>query len=128
MGIKEEELYDGYEEGQVKELKGVTDTVTDTAFTTLDFPAIVFKDGMKLPTHQAKVISSMVKSSAQFGAKDIGLYLQHGSDLFKMGSISGLQVDSLLTITGTDKVIGFYSDGSKLEGNKIYTLCTFMGY
>lgn len=127
MGI-EEEIYDGYEEGQVKELKGVTDTVTDTAFTTLDFPAIVFKDGMKLPKHQAEVISNMVKSSAQLGAKDIGLYFQHGSDLFKIGSISGLQVDSLLTITGTVNIFGFYSDGSRLEGDRIYTLCSFMGY
>lgn len=126
MGI-DEEIFEGYEEGKVKELKGVTDTVTDTAFTNLEYPAIVFKDGIKLPSHQAKVISGMVKSTSQFGAKDIGLYLQQGGELYKMGAISGLQVESLLTITGVENIIGFYSDGSELVGDRIYTLCSFIG-
>ena len=124
MALAEKEIYEGYVEGKVDEIKGVTDTVTDKAFTKLEFPALVLKEGTQLPRHVVKVVSNMVKSHAGNAKKDISLYLQQAGELYKMGSLSGIQVEPLIDIVGRDNLMGFYDNGEPLEGSLIYTLCT----
>lgn len=121
----DESVYDGYSEDSVKEIEGITDKVTDLPYTNLSYPAIIFKDGLRLPTHKVTSISNMVKSSAGSAKKDITLYYQNGGDLYKMGMLSGQQIDSLLSIVPRDQIDAYYDDGSKLEGGKIFVLCNF---
>lgn len=118
-------MYDGYEEGTVKEIEGITDKVSDMSFTGISYPAIVFKEGFKLERHKVVVISNMVKSQAGNMTKDITLYFQNNGELYKMGTLSGFQVMSLLDIVPRDSLLAFYSDGQLLEGSLIYTLCSF---
>lgn len=121
-----DEVYEGYSESEVKEIKGITDTVTDLSFTKLDYPAVIFKEGFTLPKHRAIAISNMVKSSTGNSSKDITLYFQNKGELFKMGKISGVQYSSLLDMVSLDNIIAFYEEGSRLEGGLVYTLCSFL--
>lgn len=121
-----EELYEGYDEERVEELEGITDKVTDLSYTKLEYPAIVFKYGSKLPKHKVILISNMVKSSAGNGKKDISLYFHNDDgDLYKIGMLSGHQVEHFLSIVPKDSLIGFYDDGTRLIGDRIYVLCSF---
>lgn len=121
----EDGLYEGYEEEQVDELEGITDRVTDLSFTNLEYPAILFKNGFKFPKHKVMVISNMVKSSAGNTKKDISLYFQNEGEIYKIGMLSGHQVMHLLDIVPKDQLTAFYNDGTLLEGDRIYTLCSF---
>lgn len=121
-----EELYEGYDEEKVEELEGITDKVTDLSYTKLEYPSIVFKYGSKLPTHKVMLISNMVKSSAGTGKKDITLYFNNEGDIYKIGMLSGHQVEHFLNIVPKEQLIGFYDDGTRLEGDRIYVLCSFL--
>lgn len=123
--MQEDVLYDGYDEERVGEIEGITDKVTDLSYTNLSYPAIVFKEGFKLPKHKVVAISNMVKSSAGSAKKDITLYFQNEGELYKMGMLSGQQVESFLSIVPREWLDAFYDDGSLLEGGKIFVLCSF---
>ena len=115
------------DETKVKEVKGITDKVTEYVYTNLSDPCIIFKKGFSCPKHQMKVLSNMVKS--QGVPKDITLYFEKDmgtaeSEIYKLGMISGLQVDSLLSIFDLEKLVGFYDENTVLEGSKLYVLCS----
>lgn len=115
------------DETKVKEVKGITDKVTEYVYTNLSYPCIIFKKGFSCPKHQMKVLSNMVKS--QGVPKDITLYFEKDrgtaeSEIYKLGMISGLQVDSLLSIFDLEKLVGFYDENTVLEGSKLYVLCS----
>lgn len=113
---------EGEDEVKNTTVKGISDNVAGFTFTKLKFPCIIFKEGFKCPKHQLTVISNMVKTVKDL--KDVNLYYQDNEDVFKMGALSGLQVDSFLEIVGDDKVVGYYDKDTKLEGSMLYTLCT----
>ena len=123
--MNEDELYEGYEDEHVSEIEGITDKVTDLSYTNLQYPAIIFKEGFKLPKHQVAVISNMVKSAMGNASKDISLYFQNEGDLYRVGMLTGQQIMHLLNIVPRDQIDAFYDDGSKLNGDKIYCLCSF---
>lgn len=115
----------GTDNTKVQEVKGITDTVTEYVYTDLAYPCIIFKKGFTCPKHQMKVLSNMVQSKGI--KKDITLYFEKdtGTDtpeLFKIGSIGGLQVDSLLSIFSLDNLVGFYDESTLLEGDRLFTL------
>lgn len=120
-----EEIYKGYsEDSEVKEIKGITDTVTDYTYTGLTYPCIIFKKGIKLERHKVQVISNMVKSSAVGMVKDISLYFNNNEQLYKMGMISGVQVNPLIDVVGRDSLDAFLDKDTKLSDSLIYTLCS----
>lgn len=121
-----EKIYDGYdEEESVKDIKGITDKVTDYTFTDISFPCVIFKSGLRLEKHKVKVISNMVKSTTGSLGKDITLYFSKGDkQLYKMGMLSGIQISSLIEIVGLDNLDAFYDENTRLAGSLIYTLCT----
>lgn len=121
---EEEDFYDGeYDEDAVSEIAGITDTVTDYTYTDLEYPCILFREGFSCPKHQLKVVSNMVRTGNV--EKDINLYFINNGEVFRMGMISGIQVSSFIEIIGEDNLIGFYEDGTKLEGDRLYVLCSF---
>ena len=103
-------------------IKGITDRVTGFSYSSISYPCLVLKEDFKCPKHQIKVISNMVKNTC--GVKDVSLYFLKNNELFKMGSISGLQVGFLLDMVGVGQVFGYFSSSTKLEGDALYTLCT----
>lgn len=121
----EEETYEGYEEGTVEEIEGITDKVTDLSFTNVSYPAVIFKSGTELPKHKVVAISNMVKSNSGNSVKDITLYFQNEGQLFKLGMLSGQQIMPLIDIVGVESLQAYYSDGTPLSGNNIYVLCNF---
>lgn len=115
-------FYDSDEDKEsVDEIKGITDKVTDFTYTDIEYPSIVFNDGFSCPKHKMKVISNMVNNSEE--GKDTSLYFINGGGLFKLGMLSGKQIESLLELVGVDNVFGYYLDGTRLDGDRIYTLC-----
>ena len=56
--------------------------------------------------------------------KDISIYFNKEGDLFKIGSISGRQLNAFLEIVGTDVVYGYYDAETRLKDDLLYTLCT----
>ena len=121
----EEELYEGYsEDSGVREIEGITDTVTDYTYTNLAYPCIIFKNGVKLEKHRIQVISNMVKSNATGVVKDISLYFSNEGQLYKLGEIGGIQVSPLIDIVGRDNLIAFLDKDTELKESLIYTLCS----
>jgi translation initiation factor 2B subunit (eIF-2B alpha/beta/delta family) len=116
----EDEVYDGYSEDAVEDIKGITDSVTDLSFTNIAYPAIVILETLKLQEHKVKVISGMTQTSA--GKKDISLYYQHEGELYKLGALSGMQIMPFFDIVPTEFVKAYYTDGTPLEGAAVYTL------
>ena len=128
--VPEEEdssIFEGYSENDgLKEIKGITDSVTGYTYTNLSYPCIVFKQGIQLEKHKVSVISNMVKSKAVGLVKDTSLYFITDDDqMFKIGMINGMQVGSLIDIAGRDNLTGFAEDGKELKDSLIYTLCIF---
>lgn len=107
---------------ETKEVKGITDDVTGFTYTNVQYPCIVFKEDFKCPKHQLKIISNMVNTVKD--KKDISLYFLNGSDLYKLGELSGLQVSAFLEMLGCDAVYGYYDADTKLEGSMLYALCS----
>lgn len=111
------------DENNVEDIHGITDVVTSYTFTKLDYPCLVFKKDFRCEKHKMRIIGNMVKSESI--EKDISLYFQNGDDIYKIGKISGRQVDSLISIVGEDSLDGFYDDGTPLTRDRLYVLCTF---
>ena len=116
---------EGTDDTVVKDVQGITDKVTEYVYTNLSYPCIIFKKGFSCPKHQMKVLSNMVKS--QGVPKDITLYFEKDNgtsqpDVFKIGTISGLQVESLLSIFDLKNLLGFYDADTPLEGSKLFVL------
>lgn len=102
--------------------KGISDKVTEFTYSNLDYPCIVFREDFSCPKHKLRAVSNMVKAKGV--NKDINLYFTDKGELFKMGMLSGLQINPFLEIMGCDSVIGFYDAETKLEGGLLYTLYT----
>lgn len=119
-------FYEGYSEDEVevKEIEGITDTVTDYTFVGLTYPCIVFREGFTLEKHKVQVISNMVNSISKGVKDDISIYFNNNGDLYKLGEINGLQVSSLIDIVGRDNLMAFIDKGEELKGSLIYTLCS----
>lgn len=118
----EEDFYGGDEEAIPADVKGVSDSVSSYTYTNLSYPCILFKEGFACPKHQLTVISNMVNSKGI--DKDISIYFNKEGDLFKIGSISGRQLNAFLEIVGTDVVYGYYDAETRLKDDLLYTLCT----
>lgn len=108
-------------EGYKSDIAGITDEVTSYTYTNLSYPCIVFADGFSCPKHQMKVISNMVKSGGE--DRDTTLYFANKNELYKLGNMSGRQVESLLDMVGTENIVGYYVDGTRITGDRMYTLC-----
>ena len=125
MAVEElEDVYEGYDEEEVNEIEGITDSVTDYTYADLSYPCIIFKDGMQMEMHKVKIISNMVKSPTKCLAKDIALYFVNDGELFKLGSISGMQVMALIDIVGREKLDAYMDRDIHLSDSLIYTLCS----
>lgn len=124
-GTEEEEDFGFYgmenEDNKVDDIRGITDEVTELTFTNMEYPCIVFKEGVSYKKHQWRILSNMVKAVAE--DKDTALYFPDSTGLVKMGMLSGRQVESFLDLVGLDNVYAYYSKDLRLEGSKIYTLC-----
>lgn len=105
----------------VKGIKGITDNVTEFTYTNMEYPCIIFKDGVSYKKHQWRILSNMVKAVAD--DKDTALYFPDTSGLVKMGMLSGRQVESFLDLVGIENVYAYYSKDTLLEGSKLYSLC-----
>lgn len=121
---KDFEFYgDGTDESEVKDIHGITDTVTEYSYSNLQYPCIIFVEGFKCPKHKMQVLSNMIKSKGII--KDIALYFRQTDGVYKIGEIGGIQVNSLLDCIGVDSLLGFYDEATELSGSKLYALCSF---
>lgn len=114
---------DGTDESEVKDIHGITDTVTEYSYSNLQYPCIIFVEGFKCPKHKMQVLSNMIKSKGII--KDIALYFKQSNGVYKIGEIGGIQVNSLLDCIGVDSLLGFYDESTELIGSKLYALCSF---
>lgn len=127
MGTYEENEFeekDFYNEGEEHKtvLPGITDKVVNYTYTGMTFPCMILKEGFKCPEHKMLVLSKMVKMSSR-EVKDINIYFSNGGELYKIGSLSGMQVKPFIEIVGVENIVAFYDDGMKLEGDRVYVLC-----
>lgn len=108
------------EEDAVRDIKGLTDTVSKFVYSSMDFPCICLKEDTKLPKHKWLIISKLVKQGAE--DKNISVYMFRGGEMFKAGSLSGLQIKAFIDIIGIDNLFGYYNKDKKLDGDKLYVL------
>lgn len=108
------------EESSVRDIKGITDTVSKYVFSDMDFPCICFKEDLVLPKHKWIGISKLVKQGAS--DKNISVYILRKGDLFKAGSLSGVQVTALIDLVGLENLFGYYNKDKELKGDRLYIL------
>ena len=109
------------EEESVEDIHGITDKVTEFTYTSLEYPCLIFSEGFTCPQHQMKVISNMVKTNTV--DKDTSLYFSNNGTLFKIGMLSGEQIEPLLELVGVDNLVGYFDASTRLVGDRLYTLC-----
>lgn len=108
------------EKEEIREVRGITDTVSRFVYSDMDFPCICLKDDLKLPKHKWMLISTLVKQGNI--SKTIPVYLIRNGDLFKVGALSTVQIKSFIDVVGLDNMFGFYNKDKKLEGDRLYIL------
>lgn len=109
-----------YVEDNVEEIKGITDKVTPFTYTGMDYPCMVIKDNFVCPKHRMLVIRNMVQGSGM--GNDISLYFAQGSDLYKLGMLSPLQVKVFVEMVGKDNLVGYLSEDQILTKDMLYVL------
>ena len=112
---------DGSTEEVVRDVKGVTDSVSEYVFVDMEYPNLCLKADLVLPKHKWEVISKLSKIGGK-ADKNISLYIVRHGELFKIGALNGVQVKSFIDIVGIDNIEGHHRDGRKLEGSKLYVL------
>lgn len=108
------------EQEEVKDIRGITDEVSKYVYSGMQFPCVCLNADITLPKHKWVIISKLVKQGAV--EKDIGVYMIRNGELFKAGSLSGIQVKAFIDIVGLENIFGYYNKETKLEGDKIYVL------
>lgn len=117
-------MYEGGEEREDAVVEGVTDSISQYAFTDIQYPCIMFKKGFHTEKHKFQVLQNMLSNPRP--ESDISVYfINSDGDVLKVGRVSGYQLSFLVDIVGRDNITGYYEDGNELEGSLIYTLCTF---
>ncbi|MGV3076439.1 hypothetical protein ACEE21_15275 [Clostridium baratii] len=112
---------DGSNEDEVvREVKGLTDTVSKFVYSDMSFPCICLKEDIKLPKHKWLIISKLVKQGSE--GKNISVYMIRGGELFKAGSLSGLQIKAFIDIIGIENLFGYYNKDKELKGDRLYVL------
>lgn len=119
---EEFDFYEGNEEGkeEVRDVKGLTDTVSKYVYNNMEFPCICLKEDIKLPKHKWVIISKLVKQGSS--DKNISIYMLRGGEMFKAGSLSGLQVKAFIDIVGLDNLFGYFNKDKELIGDRLYVL------
>lgn len=107
-------------ENSVREIRGITDTVSKYVFSDMNFPCICLKEDLTLPKHKWVVISKLVKQGTS--DKNISVYLIRKGDLYKAGALSGVQVTALIDLVGLDNLVGYYNKDKELKGDRLYIL------
>lgn len=118
----ESSFYKGCEESS-EEVEGITGQVSSFTFTNINYPCFIFKEGSEIPKYKLRIVANMVKSG-NMQDKDTSLYFIQNGDLYKIGSLSGLQIMGFIDLIGADNMIGYASKDEKLEGASLYCLCT----
>lgn len=108
------------EKEKVREIRGLTDTVSKFVYGSMEFPCICLKEDIKLPKHKWLVISKLVKLGAE--DKNIAVYMIRNGELFKAGCLSGVQVKAFIDIIGIDNMFGYYNKDKELKGDRLYVL------
>ena len=117
-------MYEGGEDREDAVVEGVTDSISQYAFTDIQYPCIMFNKGFHTEKHKFQVLQNMLSNPQM--ESDISVYFTNSKgEVLKVGKISGYQLAFMLDIVGRDKVTGYYADGSELKDGLIYTLCKF---
>lgn len=106
-----------------EDVEGITGQVSSFTFTNINYPCFIFKKGSEIPKYKLRIVANMVKSG-NMQDKDTSLYFMQNGDLYKIGSLSGLQIMGFIDLIGIDNLIGYASKDEKLEGSSLYCLCT----
>lgn len=108
------------EEESVRDIKGITDTVTKYVYDNLNFPNICLNEDLKLPKSKWLLISKLVKQGAE--DKNISVYILRNGEMFKAGCLAGSQVIPFIDVVGIDNLHGYYTKDKRLEGDRLYIL------
>lgn len=122
MSDKEDFGFYGEDEDQeeIRGIRGITDEVSKFVFTNVEYPFICLNADIMLPQHKWVVISKLVKQGAV--SKNIAFYMIRGGELYKAGSLSGIQIKSFIDIVGIENLFGYHNKDIRLEGDKLYVL------
>jgi len=117
--------YEVEEEKRSFEQKGITGSVTRYVSGSLDFPCFIVKAPFE--QYKIRVLSTMFQKVDSYSEYEsnlaINLYFESTDGrLAGLGKIYPRQVNSFLKLFSTNKVSGFYEDGTELQGDYLYVL------
>lgn len=111
---------DEADEVNSEDIKGITDEVSQYIYSDMAYPCFCLKKDIKLPRHKWSIISKLVKQTTK--DKNIAVYMIRGNEMFKVGSLAGVQVKAFISIVGIENMFGYFSRDVKLEGDRLYVL------
>lgn len=119
---KDFDFYEGndLEDSTVKDIKGLTDTVSKYVYSKMNFPCICLNENLKLPKSKWLLISKLVKQGAE--DKNISVYMIRNGELLKAGSLAGSQIIPFIDVLGIENLFGYYSKDKELRGDRLYVL------
>ena len=77
-------------------------------------------EDIKLPKHKWLIISKLVKQGSE--DKNIAVYLIRNGELYRAGSLSGVQIKAFIDILGIENLFGYYNKDKRLDGDRLYVL------
>lgn len=110
------------EEDYVREIKGVTDKVSEYVYSNMEFPCICLKPDIVLPKYKWVAISKLVKLGSP--DKSIFVYIHRNGELYKLGALSGVQVKAFIEVAGLENIFGYHNKDIILKDDRVYVLAS----
>lgn len=116
--------YDVEENNRDFEKAGLTGTVTRYTKSNLVYPCYIVEAPFE--KYKLQVLKSMFQNIDTYSEEDshlaIQLYFEEGGKKVGLGKIYPRQVKSFLQLFSSNKIIGYYDEKTKLEGDHLYVL------
>lgn len=116
--------YEVEQEQRTFETDGLTGNVSRYAQESLSYPCYIVKSPFEL--YKVNVLRSMYSTGKSVGGIDansgIHIYFEQNEKMAGFGKIYPRQVNAFLRLFEKNEIVGFYDDGTQLEGDYLYVL------
>ena len=117
--VKDFGFYGSEEDSEkIREIRGITDEVSEFEYAGMKYPCICLKDNLILPKHKWKGISNLVKQGTS--SKNITVYMIREGELYEIGALAGIQIKAFIDIVGLNNMFAYHNKDTRLEKDKLY--------
>lgn len=111
------DVYDDERDFESEEVKRYTTT-------KMEYPCYIISGNVEM--FKFNVLKNMFNNSTQLieGLQTIDIYFEQGDQMVKLGKIIPSQVKSFISLFKNAKIVGYFDEDTKLEGDYLYVLAS----